>query len=175
MYNSTIILLAAIPLMAWRVYSRTRRLIGRQKLTAARPWIQLVIFTSLLGLFTWANLTHPLNLALLFGGVLFGLALAIHGLRLTEFEVTDEGLFYTPYTWIGIGISVAFFAVVVYRLVLFGLTETTPALSTMGHSPALVAVFASFAGYYLTYSIGLMRWRARVRRVNADANAHEAS
>jgi hypothetical protein len=175
MHNSTMILLAATPLMAWKMYSRTRRLIGRQKLTPARPWIQLVIFTLLLGLFTWANLTHPLNLALLLGGVLFGLALAIHGLRLTEYEVTDDGLFYTPHTWIGIGLSVAFFAVVVYRLVLFGLTETTPSPSTMGRSPALVAVFATFAGYYLTYAIGMLRWRASVSRVDADASTHEAS
>jgi len=164
MHTSTIIMLAAMPLLGWKMYNRTRRLIGRQKLTKARPWIQLVIFSVFLGLFSDVNLDHPLNLALLYGGALFGIGLAWHGLKLTDFEANDEGLFYTPHTWIGVGLSVAFFLAIAYRMSMFIFTDAAPSFANFGSTPPLVAVFGTFAGYYMTYAIGLLRWRTSVNR-----------
>ncbi len=174
MHTSTMIMLAATPLMAWRFYVRSRRLIGRQRLGKARPWIQLLIFTVFLGLFSHVNLGHALNLALLYGGALFGIALAWHGLKLTDFEANEEGLFYTPHTWIGLGLSAAFLLAVVYRISMFMFTDAAPSLAHFGHTPAMVAVFGTFAGYYMTYAIGLLRWRASVNRADTDASTHEA-
>lgn len=169
MHTSTMIMLAVTPLLGWKMYNRTRRLIGRQKLTKARPWIHLVIFSLFLGLFSYVNFSHSLNLALLYGCALFGIGMAWQGLNLTEFDTTGEGLFYTPHTWIGVGLSAAFFLAVTYRISMFVLTDTTPSLSNFGRTPALVAVFGTFAGYNMTYALGLLRWRARVRRSEASA------
>jgi len=170
MHTSSLIMLTAMPLMAWRIYVRSRRLIGRQQLGKVRPWVQLVIFTIFVGLFSYVNIDHPLNLALLYGSALFGIALAWHGLKLTDFEANEEGLFYTPHTWIGVGLSVAFLLTVTYRVSMFMFTDTAPSLAQFGHTPAMVAVFGTFAGYYMTYAIGLLRWRASVSRADADAN-----
>ncbi len=32
----------------------------------------------------------------------------------------------------------------------------------LGNSPLTLAIFGTLAGYYVTYAIGLLRWRARV-------------
>ena len=45
---STIALLALLPLVAWRVYMRFRRMVGRQQLSRVRPWITLAIFSIVL-------------------------------------------------------------------------------------------------------------------------------
>ena len=32
----------------------------------------------------------------------------------------------------------------------------------IGSNPLTMAIFGTLAGYYVTYAIGLLRWRARV-------------
>ena len=55
---STLTLFALIPLIAWRVYSRFRRLVGRQRLSKVRPWITLAIFPVLLVLLGFTAHAH---------------------------------------------------------------------------------------------------------------------
>jgi hypothetical protein len=87
---------ALIALIAWRLYSRIRRAIGRQRLSRVRPWITIVLFPLLLALLAFGSRTQPLVETSLAAGAAAGIALGILGLRLTRFEVTAEGLFYTP-------------------------------------------------------------------------------
>jgi hypothetical protein len=91
-------------LVAWRMYSRVRRVIGRQQFSNKRPWITVVLFTLLFGLLMFTSLTQPMNAAALIVGVACGTALGILGLRLTKFEQTPEGLFYTPSAHLGIAL-----------------------------------------------------------------------
>ena len=40
---ATITVLILIPLIIWRVYSRIRRMVGRQRPSKVRPWITLTV------------------------------------------------------------------------------------------------------------------------------------
>jgi hypothetical protein len=84
----------------------------------------------------------------------------------TKFEVTPEGLFYTPNAHIGIALSVLFVGRVVYRM--FVLYSTNPyapqSPDDFAASPLTLAIFGLLAGYYVTYAIGLINWRKRVEQ-----------
>ena len=154
-------------LILWRVYSRVRRMIGRQKLSNVRPWITAVVFPVLLGLLLLSSLAHPINALGLLAGAGCGAALGVYGLRLTKFEQTTEGLFYTPSAHLGIALSLLFLGRLAYRLaqtyVLAGQTsDAWPNDFTRG--PLTLVIFGTLAGYYVTYAIGLLRWRRRAAR-----------
>ena len=94
--TSTITLLILLPLLLWRIYARFRRMVGRQRLSRARPWITLAIFPLLVVLLGFAAQAQIERLWWLAVGLAFGAALGIFGLKMTKFEPTREGLFYTP-------------------------------------------------------------------------------
>lgn len=163
-----VVLVILAPLIAWRVYSRIRRMVGRQRLGRLRPRIQLVLFPALVLLLAWLSLPHPASIAALGGGVLAGALLALYGLRLTRFERTAQGYFYTPNAHLGIALSLLFIGRIVYRLVGAyaggGLPAAPP--GDVARSPVTLAIFGMLAGYYSAYAIGLVRWRRKfVRRV----------
>ena len=163
---TTIALLILFPLIAWRVYSRIRRLVGRQRLSKVRPWITLSIFPALIGLLTFAGWPHPERLAWLAGGLAGGSLLALYGLSKTRFDPTPQGLFYTPNAHLGIALSLLFVGRIVYRL--FEVMVLAPGLPRgpleFAQSSLTLSVFGLLAGYYIGYAVGLVRWRARVLR-----------
>ena len=113
---STIALLVLLPLVAWRIYMRFRRMIGRQRLSRVRPWITLAIFSIVLVLLAYAARAHVERLEWMATGFAAGGLLAAYGLRLTRFEPTSEGLFYTPNAYLGIALSLLFFGRLLYRV-----------------------------------------------------------
>ena len=125
-------------LIVWSIYRRVRRNIGRQPLRPARHVISIVVF-SLISL------------------VLLGAALGIVGRRLTKFETTDEGRFYTPDTRIGVVLVLLFVGRLVYRYWslrhLVGAAQTPPPFK----SALTYLVFGLLAGYYIVYYFGLLR------------------
>ncbi len=163
---STLALLLLVPLLAWRAYSRFRRMVGRQRLSRVRPWITLALFPVLLLLLIYAAQSHVERLGWLAAGLLLGACLAVYGLRLTRFEPTPQGLFYTPNAHLGIALSLLFVVRILYRLVeVYALkTVASPALSDFVQSPLTLAAFGLLAGYYMAYAVGLVRWRQRVLR-----------
>jgi len=88
-------------------------------------------------------------------------------LRLTRFEPTPEGLFYTPNAYLGIALSLLFFGRLVYRMVeVYAITSAaSPTPPSFGSSSLTLAVFGLIAGYYVTYAVGLMLWRNRELRL----------
>src|ERR1044071_7638696 len=90
-------------LIAWSIYRRIRRNIGKQKLRPRRIIVSLVIF-AIVGFLIIMSALQLKNVNLLFGfggGLLLGVILGFFGLRLTKFETTNEGHFYTPNAYIG--------------------------------------------------------------------------
>jgi hypothetical protein len=153
-------LLIALPLIGWRVYGRVRRSIGRQPLSKSRPWFTVTLFPLLIVLFGFATLVHPEKIWWLMGAVVVGVMLGVFGLNTTKFENTPEGLFYTANTHLGIALSLLFVGRVVYRLIEAYLAGNAPqATPDFALSPLTLAVFGVLAGYYVTYAIGLIRWR----------------
>jgi hypothetical protein len=164
---STIVLLALLPLVAWRIYMRFRRMIGRQRLSRVRPWITLAIFSIVLVLLAYAARAHAERLGWLAAGLAAGGLLAAYGLRLTRFEPTPQGLFYTPNAYLGIALSLLFFGRLVYRVTeVYAIsTAASPTPPSFASSPLTLATFGLIAGYYVTYAAGLMLWRNRELRV----------
>ncbi len=155
------ILLVLVPLIAWRVYRRVRRNIGRQPLGTVRPWFTLVLFPLILAALAFGVVSVPQALLALGAGVLIGIVLGIVGLRLTRFENTGQGLFYTPNVHLGIALSLLLTGRILWRLVPFlgGGDVVDPGPDAFMRSPLTLLLFGTLAGYYVTYAAGLIRWR----------------
>lgn len=175
--TSTVVMLALSPLIAWRVYVRIRRMVGRQRLSRIRPWITVTVFSLLVVLIGVTSFAHPVALAMLVAGVGAGTALAVYGLRLTRFEYTPGGIFYTPDAHLGIALSLLFVGRLLYRVI-----EVYPMASHSAaqppdfvRSPLTLVIFGTLAGYYVAYAVGLIRYRRRVLRDRADCAEGAAS
>jgi hypothetical protein len=166
-HGSMLTVYALIPLIAWRLYARMRRMIGRQRLSRVRPWVHLVIFPLVLALLALGLRLHPERLAYLGLGVALGGALALFGLARTRFERTREGLFYTPDVRIGIGLSLLLVARIAWRLVQVFVLGHAPAASEPNElllTPLTLGVVGLLTGYYILYAVGLVRKRAALLR-----------
>jgi hypothetical protein len=152
---------AFIPLILWRIYARIRRNIGRQRSKAWRHWLGLTLFPVLVLLFALAALHSPVAEGALWGGVAAGVALALAGLRLTRFERTEEGFFYTPNAYIGVGLSLLLVGRILYRMTQLygGNAAAAGSHPDFARSPLTLVIFGMVAGYYATYAAGLLRWR----------------
>ncbi|EJL83089.1 hypothetical protein PMI15_02810 [Polaromonas sp. CF318] len=172
---STLTLLVLLPLVAWRVYARFRRMVGRQRLSRIRPWITLAIFPILIVLLGFAAHEHFDRLGWLAGGLGLGTWLGTFGLGKTRFEPTPQGLYYTPNAHLGIALSLLFVARIVYRLVeVYLIAPGMPnGVGDFARSSLTLAVFGLLAGYYIRYAIGLLRWRFGVLRAKREREASE--
>jgi len=159
-----ITVLLVVALVAWRVYARIRRTIGRQRLTKVRPWITVVAFPLIAVLLLATSFVRPMVDGALLAGAVVGIGLGLLGTRLTKFEATPAGLFYTPNAHLGIALSLLLVLRLGYRFVILqaGGGHADPQSMQVGSSPLTMAIFGTLAGYYVTYAIGLLRWRARV-------------
>jgi hypothetical protein len=97
-----------------------------------------------------------------------GIAFGMFGLHLTRFEATEQGVYYTPNAHLGILLSTLVVCRVVYRLIVGGLPGTAagPAPTL---TPLTLLLVGTLAGYYCTYAIGLLRWKARSARTAGGA------
>jgi hypothetical protein len=153
-----------VALIAWRFYARVRRNIGRQRFSPRRPWFSVVFFPVLVLLLALSARQHPLLLEALAGGLVVGVALGIFGLRLTRFENTTEGLFYTPSAHLGIALSTLLACRIVYRFVAGGIPGAgSGQAGPPPLTPLTLLLVGALAGYYATYAAGLLRWSLQVR------------
>ena len=159
---TTIALIVAIPLILWRLYSRIRRLVGRQKSRLWRHWVAVTFFPLIVVLLGIVALHNAITLASLVAGVAIGTGLAVWGLKRTRLENTPEGFFYTPNAHIGIAVSLLFIGRILFRMVeVYGaIGGAQPGMQDFARSPLTLAIFGVLAGYYTAYAIGILRWRA---------------
>ena len=150
-------LLILVPLVAWRLYARFRRLVGRQRLSRLRPWVSLTLFPALLVVLLWLVHGRPEALAWLGGALVAGGLLARYGLSRTVFEATPGGFYYTPHAPLGIMLTALFAGRILYRV--YEVISHGPAAADFARSSLTLAIFGLLAGYYVTYAIGLVRWR----------------
>lgn len=163
-HPSFFLLLAVGAAVVWRIVVRVRRLVGRQRIAPAWPWLAVFIFPGLLLFVFMATLSgDPPNTLALVGGTLAGGVLGYVGLRLTRFDTTPEGHFYTPNAPIGLGLSALLVGRLIYRAWALYRVETGGGslVAGFGQSPLTLAIFGLAAGYYATFAAGLLRWRHR--------------
>jgi hypothetical protein len=167
-------------LVAFVLYRRFRRLFGRQALQPARLKARVVVLAIAAALFALRGLRSPdMAIAVLGGGAL-GAALAWFGIRLTRFEATPSGVFYTPSGYIGIVLSALLLSRLAYRFVVLYPTLQAARAATGNpfamyqSSPLTAALLGIVIGYYMAYCVGLLirgaGLRAEVPRIaQADA------
>jgi hypothetical protein len=157
-------------LVAWRLYSRVRRMVGRQRLSSVRPWITLSVFSLLIALLLLGSIARPPSALAIVGGSVVGAALGVYGIRLTKFEATPAGLFFTPNAWLGIALSLLFLGRLTYRFAQFYSSDDGGGAlpSDFMRNPLTLFIFGTLAAYYVIYAIGLIR---RGRRLDAGSIA----
>jgi hypothetical protein len=150
-------------IVAFGIYRRVRRNIGRQTLTAGRQYARMAIFTVICLLAAASgHALQPVGLAYIISGLIVGAAVGWFALRHTEFEATPEGYFYTPHLYIGIGVTALFIGRILYRVtVLYSMTSsmgTGKPAPAPDNNPLTLGILFLTAGYYIVYCTGLLRW-----------------
>jgi hypothetical protein len=145
-----------IGVIAWSIYRRVRRNIGRQPLHPRRAIKSIIILCAISAVIVYTSLQNT-NLLLGFsGGLLPGTLLGFAGLRLTRFETTDEGHFYTPNTHIGIVLSILFVGRISYKFIASGNAATAQNTTMPFQSPLTLFIFGLTVGYYIVYQTGIL-------------------
>jgi hypothetical protein len=160
-------IVAVTAIVAFGVYRRVRRNIGRQKLTAARQYVRMGVISVLCLLLTFLHPLQPLAVAYIGSGVIVGAAIGWFALRHTEFAATPEGYFYTPHLYIGIAITALFIGRLLYRVVLIYDSTTHAAVGTAGpadNNPLTLGILFLTASYYIVYCTGLLQWLRKAQR-----------
>jgi hypothetical protein len=161
---TTIALIILAPVLVWRVYSRVKSRMVRQRSIVSRHYTGLLAFFAMVAV-PASEMANPLTLAALAAGLAAGLALGVYGLRVTRFEETSEGYFFTPNARLGTLVAMALVARVLYLGVLIyankGSNAPTPRITD---SPLTMVTVGLAAGYFWMYSAGLLRWRLRLRK-----------
>jgi hypothetical protein len=144
-------------LIAWRIFARMRRNIGRQPLQPKRMVTRIVIYGVLTLLLAAFSVLYPRVLLGLGGGLALGVPLALVGLKLTKFETTPQGRFYTPNPYIGTALTALLAARLVYRLIaLSNLSQNPTQPPPVMQSSLTFCAFGILAGYYIAYYIGIL-------------------
>lgn len=147
-----------LPLVAWRIYVRFRRNVGRQRLQSGRLKARICVFAAIAVIFAVLVAARPAALGALLGGIAVSVVLAWFGVRLTTFERTDQGDFYTPNTVIGVSLTLLLVARLAFRFtVVYQSTADggPPGVSSLG-SPLTMAILGLTFGYYVAYYIGVL-------------------
>jgi hypothetical protein len=143
----------------WAAYRRFRRNIGRQPLQPKRMVVRVVLMGLATLVVAAVSLLHTPSLISLGIALVLGVPLAMLGLHLTRFETTPDGRFYTPNTYIGLGLSILFAARIVYRSVVLQTnapTFTGAQSPAFMHSPLTMFIFGLLASYTMAYYIGVI-------------------
>jgi hypothetical protein len=162
---TTIALLVLTPFLVWRVYSRLRTMMARQRSILSRHWTGVGVFLAIVLVPASELVSRPEDLVWLLVGAAGGIAYGVWGLRLTRFEETGEGYFFTPNARLGIVIAMLFTARVLYiGFEIYANQGSNVPTPRFTDSPLTMLVVGLTGGYFGTYSAGLWRWRLKLKK-----------
>lgn len=148
--------------VAWAMYRRVRRNIGRQPVTPARMQWRIGILGVVGALILFGSMRDVNLFGAMVCGVAAGVGLGWVGLRHTKFESTPEGKFYTPHTYIGMFVSLLLLARIAYRFIAVypAMHAATQAdanpFAAYQRSPLTLVIFGVVVGYYIAYYLGVL-------------------
>ncbi|HEV8544593.1 MAG TPA: hypothetical protein VGR78_19560 [Verrucomicrobiae bacterium] len=171
MNPSVIFPIVLTALIAWRIYRRVRRSIGRQRLQIRRVIISIIMFSVFTVLMAFFSSRYPAVLAGFGGGVAAGTVLGMIGIRLTRFETSAEGRFYTPSARIGVALAFLLAGRMLYRMTLLQSGAYASNNARAMQSPLTFLIAGLTFGYYLTFSIGLLIRSRNTGAPSAPLNA----
>jgi hypothetical protein len=159
---------AVTAIVAFGVYRRVRRNIGRQILTAQRQYVRMGLISVLSLFLTFSHPLQPVAVAYIASGLLVGAAVGWFALRHTEFVAAPEGYFYTPHLYIGLAVTALFVGRLLYRVVLVygAMANATPGTAPVpDNNPLTLGILFLTTGYYIVYCTGLLRWLGKAQRI----------
>ena len=162
---TTLALLVLTPLLVWRIYRRIKDRMARQRSIVSRHYTGILVFGAMILVPAAQLLGNPYNLAALLVGAAGGIGYGVWGLKLSRFEDTPQGYYFTPNARLGIVMAMIFVARILYIGVEIYSNQckgVTPERLT--DSPLTMLCVGLTAGYFGCYSAGLLRWRRRVRK-----------
>jgi len=167
---TTVALIILLPLLIWRVYSRVKQQMTRQRSILSRHYTGLLVFGGLLLVPSTELGDRPFGLAALAAGAIAGIVLGKYALRRTRFEDTPEGYYFTPPLRMGVLVAMLLVARVAYLGIEIymnqGSSRPNPRFSD---SPVTMLCLGITAAYFATFSATLMRWRHKKRKAIGDA------
>jgi hypothetical protein len=155
MSSAHLVPILLVGLFVWSIYRRVRRNIGRQKLHPRRAITSIIILSAVSVVIVGTSLQSTHLLLGFGGGLVPGALLGLVGLRLTRFETTAEGHFYTPNTHIGVALSLLLVGRIAYRFMVLNSVANAPNHPPPMQSPLTFFIFGLTAGYYIVYQTGL--------------------
>ncbi len=161
MEMTTLALLVLMPLLVWRIYSRLKRMMGRTLSQQWRHWMMALLFPALLVWLGVLSMGNLLAVSCLAGAAIAGAWGGVLGIKLTRFENTAKGYFYTPDRRLGMAVAMLFVARLLYRgleLYINSRTATPQPSAPFADSPLSLMAAGLLSGYFAAYGWGLLRW-----------------
>jgi hypothetical protein len=166
---ATIALLVLTPFLVWRVYSRLKTAMARQRSIVSRHWTGILVFLAMVLVPASELVNRPAMLGWLALGAAAGIGYAVWGLRKTRFEDTGEGYYFTPPARLGILIAMLFTARILYiGFEMYANQGTNAPTPRFTDSPLTMLTVGLTGGYFGTFSAALARWRMKLKRAAAD-------
>ncbi len=162
---TTLTLLVLTPFLVWRIYSRLRTAMARQRSIMSRHYTGLFVFIAMVLVPASELFSKPAMLGWLALGTAAGIGYGVWGLKQTRFEETEDGYYFTPPARLGILIAMLFTARILY--IGFELYANQGSHVPAPHfTDSLVTMLAVglTGGYFGTFSAGLALWRYRIRK-----------
>lgn len=161
---TTIALLVLTPFLVWRVYSRLKTQMQRQRSILTRHYTGILVFIAMIVVPASSLLGNVISLGALALGTAGGIGYGVWGLKLTRYEETAEGYFFTPNARLGIIIAMLCAARVLY--IGFELYANQGPAPRFTDSPLTMLVIGLTGAYFATYSIGILRWRLQRQKAS---------
>ena len=147
-------------LVLFIIYRRFRRSFGRQRVSANRMVLRMVILAILGCLIAPGAMRAPDGAWALSVGLVLGLGLGVFAGQRTRFERQQEQLYYIPHTYTGMLVSALFLGRLLYRFLVqrqqlapssAAAQSPDAALMALYQNPVTLGVFFLLIGYYLYY------------------------
>lgn len=163
---TTLALLLLTPILVWRIYTRLKTQMARQRSIVSRHYTGVLVFIGMILVSLSEVLTRPYALGALAAGAALGVFWAGFALRRTVYEDTQAGYFFTPPTRLGIIMAMALVARVLYLGVeIYASQQGSGAPAPrFTDSPLTMLCVGLTGGYFGAYSVGLLLWRRRLRQ-----------
>ena len=162
---TTLALLLLTPILVWRIYTRLKTQMARQRSIMSRHYTGVLVFGGMVLVTLSETLTRPYGLGALLAGTALGVFWGVFALRRSVFEDTEGGYYFTPPMRLGIVMAMILVARVLYiGIELYANQGSGQPAPRFTDSPLTMLCVGLTGGYFLTYSVGLLLWRRKLRQ-----------
>ena len=162
---TTLTLLVLTPFLVWRIYSRLRTAMARQRSIVSRHWTGLLVFAAMVLVPASELFNRPPMLGWLALGTAAGIGYGVWASKKTRLEETPDGYYFTPPARLGILIAMLFTARILYiGFEIYANQGSGVPTPRVTDSMLTMLAVGLTGGYFGTVSAGLAWWRYRVRK-----------